>query len=316
MAHAIGTDHHELLVSDAQLMNELPQLVAMRGAPLSEPSDIPIYLLAKEASKRVKMVLTGEGSDEILGGYPKHVYERYAGIYTMLPRLARAHLIEPLVRSLPYRFQRIKTGMLTLGVDDYRERMVRWFGALSGRERETIGSAAIMQANGFTGVQFDSAAANSSLRRILYFDQTSWLPDNLLERGDSMMMAASIEGRMPFMDHELAAYVSSLPDNWRVHGRQTKHILRLAMAGVLPETILRRRKVGFRVPVNEWFRGGMREFLMDHLSGQGALTRCYYQGPQLDRLLNDHIQGRQNHEKILWAMLNLEIWQRQYRSRQ
>ncbi len=119
-------------------MDELPALVRFRDAPVAEPSDIPIYLLSKEARKTVKMVLTGEGSDEFLGGYPKHVFERYAAAYQLLPSILRHGLLEPLVQSLPYRFRRAKTAIVNLGLEDWQERMARWFGALSSQERAEL----------------------------------------------------------------------------------------------------------------------------------------------------------------------------------
>jgi asparagine synthase (glutamine-hydrolysing) len=311
IAEQFKTDHHELVVSQEHLMQYLPDLVRFRDAPVAEPSDIPIYLLAKEARKTVKMVLTGEGSDEFLGGYPKHVYERYAGWYQTIPGAVRHGLLEPLVQSLPYRFRRAKTAIVNLGLDRFEERMPRWFGALSDAERKNLVTLS-QPANRVGEVQFDTPSANSSLRRILYFDQTSWLPDNLLERGDRMTMAASLEARMPFMDHELAAFVSSLPDKYRVRGQTTKWILREAMKRLLPPAILQRPKVGFRVPVNEWFQGPMREYLYEHLKSSTSLTREYYRPAMLDKILTDHVTGRQNHEKLLWGMLNLEIWHRQY----
>ena len=117
---------------------------------------------------------------------------------------------------------------------------------------------------------------------------------------------------MPFMDHELAAFVSTLPDNMRVYGRTTKSLLREAMKRMLPAEILERPKVGFRVPVNEWFRGPMRDFLYDHLTAAGSRTAGYYNRPELDKILSDHVKGRQNHEKLLWCLVNLELWQREY----
>lgn len=311
IAEQFKTDHHELVVSQEHLMQHLPDLARFRDAPVAEPSDIPIYLLAKEARKTVKMVLTGEGSDEFLGGYPKHVYERYAGWYQTIPGTVRRGLLEPLVQSLPYRFRRAKTAIVNLGLDHFEERMPRWFGALSDAERKNLVTLS-QPVNRAGEVQFDTSPANSSLRRILYFDQTSWLPDNLLERGDRMTMAASLEARMPFMDHELAAFVSSLPDKYRVRGHTTKWILREAMKRLLPSAILQRPKVGFRVPVNEWFQGPMREYLYEHLKSSTSLTREYYRPAMLDKVLTDHMSGRQNHEKLLWSMLNLEIWHRQY----
>jgi asparagine synthase (glutamine-hydrolysing) len=313
VAKHFGTEHHEIVVSQRDLMERLPRLVAFRDAPVSEPSDIPINMLAGEAARSVKMVLTGEGSDEILGGYPKHVAERFVPGYQLLPGCVRHRLIEPLARALPFGFRRVKTAVTNLGIDDWRERYPRWFGALNHGERARLSA---IKGNGHApdadAPPFDAEPEASPLRRILYFDQTSWLPDNLLERGDRMTMAASIESRVPFLDHQLADYVSSLPDHYRVRGLRTKWILREAGRQLIPARILERPKVGFRVPVNEWFRGDMRDYLMEHLASASSMTRGYYDAGALSRLLTEHLNGRQNHEKLLWSLLNLEIWHRQY----
>jgi len=311
VAELFRTEHHELTVSQDHLMEHLPALVRFRDAPVAEPSDVPIYLLSVAARQTVKMVLTGEGSDELLGGYPKHVYERYAGAYHALPGWLRHGVAEPLVKRLPYKFRRAKTLMANFALQDRAERLTRWFGALTA---EQVRELCVPASAGPTGeeVQFRAAPGTSALRAILYFDQTSWLPDNLLERGDRMTMAASLEARMPFMDHELAAYVSALPDGWRVKGHVTKRILREAMRQLLPATILDRPKVGFRVPVNEWFRSTMRDYLLEHLTGKDSVTRAYYHPVVLARYLDEHVQGRQNHEKLLWSLLTLEIWHREY----
>ncbi len=312
VARHFGTDHHELIVSERDLMDKLPGLVSFRDAPVSEPSDIPIYMLACEAARSVKMVLTGEGSDEILGGYPKHIIERFAHGYQVLPGCVRHRLIAPLAHALPYEFRRLKTAVTNLNIEDWRERYVRWFGALNRSERDNL---SILRLNGSAVDNvppFDADPQSSALRRILYFDQTSWLPDNLLERGDRMSMAASIESRVPFLDHELAEFASSLPDRYRVRGKCSKWILREAGKQLLPARILARPKVGFRVPVNRWFRGEMREYLLDHLQSASSMTRTYFDPKALDNVLAEHVDGRQNHEKLLWSLLNLEIWHRQY----
>jgi len=312
VARHLGTDHRELIVTEKDMIEHLPALVAYRDAPVSEPSDIPIYMLAKEASRSVKMVLTGEGSDEILGGYPKHVFERFAQAYQLVPGYIRHHLIAPLTHSLPYDFRRAKTAITNLNIEDWRERYVRWFGALNHAERDQL--SVLHMENAAVGdlPPFDADPDSSTLRRILYFDQTSWLPDNLLERGDRMTMAASIESRVPFLDHELAGFVSSLPDSYRVKGFSTKWILRQAGRSLIPASILDRPKVGFRVPVNQWFRTQMRDYLVEHLQGSESKTRAYYDPQVLDRVVGDHLEGRQNHEKLLWSLLNLEIWHRHY----
>ncbi|HUF21512.1 MAG TPA: asparagine synthase (glutamine-hydrolyzing) [Burkholderiales bacterium] len=312
VAKHFATEHHELVVTERDMVDRLPRLVAFRDAPVAEPSDIPIHMLSCEAARSVKMVLTGEGSDEILGGYPKHVVERFAQGYQMVPGFVRHRLVEPLVHALPYAFRRAKTAVINLNIEDWHERYVRWFGAMNRGERERL---SVLRMNGTpagNAPPFDADPQSSMLRRMLYYDQTSWLPDNLLERADRMTMAASIEARVPFLDHELAAFASSLPDNYRVRGLRSKWILREAAKQLLPERILTRPKVGFRVPVNRWFRGAMREYLLEHLQSGLSMTRAYFDPQILDRFLREHLNGRQNHEKLLWTLLNLEIWHRQY----
>ncbi len=311
VATQFRTDHHELTVSPDDLIEHLPAAVRYRDAPVAEPSDIPIFLLSRAARRTVKMVLTGEGADEFLGGYPKHVLERYVGGYQSLPAALRGGLIEPLCRSLPYGFRRVKTAIANLALPRRCERLPRWFGALSSAERTRLTTLRAPESAARPAVWFETCRDNSPLRDILYFDQTSWLPDNLLERGDRMTMAASLEARMPFMDHELAAFVSGLPDEWRVQGFTTKRILREAMRRVLPAAILERPKVGFRVPVNEWFRGSLLGLLREYLTGTGSRTRGYYRAEALQRYIDEHASGRQNHEKLLWCLLNLEIWHRE-----
>jgi asparagine synthase (glutamine-hydrolysing) len=315
IARAYGTQHHELVVSERDVIDKLPGLVAMRDAPVTEPSEIPLYLLAREASHTVKMVLTGEGSDEVLGGYPKHVYERYAHVYQALPRLVRHRLVEPLVRALPFPASRLRIAMTALALEGREDRFPAWFGALAPGDRRwllaepwpervpPLGASTI-------GVNMESQ--NSDLRRLLYFDQASWLPDNLLERGDEMTMAASVEARMPFLDTILVEFVSSLPDRYRVRHHTTKWILRHAVADLLPRTILGRRKIGFRLPVREWFQGPMRGYVEDALLSERSMTRDYYRRQALTRVVDEHVTGRRNHEKLLWTLLALELWHREY----
>src|SRR5262249_30124258 len=138
VARHFGTRHQEIIVSDSDLIERLPRLVGYRDAPVSEPSDIAIHMLACEAARSVKMVLTGEGSDEILAGYPKHVAERAVAGFQMLPGALRRRLIAPLASALPYDFRRVKTAITNLNIEDRRERYVRWFGALNPAERERL----------------------------------------------------------------------------------------------------------------------------------------------------------------------------------
>ncbi|MGQ0675166.1 MAG: asparagine synthase (glutamine-hydrolyzing) [Rhodospirillales bacterium] len=308
VAKQLGCAHHPVLFSTRELIDGLADATRLRDAPVSEPADLPILLLSRKAVKTLKVVQTGEGADETLAGYPKHAYDRLAALYqAVVPGGLHDMIVEPILRALPYSFRRVKTAAASLGQRDFTERMIRWFGALSAREQSDLSAVPRPPYR----APLDDPN-NGALRRILAFDQTVWLPDNLLERGDRMTMGASLEGRMAFLDHDLVAFVSSLPDGWRLKGLTGKWMLRRAAANILPRSIVERPKSGFRMPVNEWFRNEMRPFITD-LLGTGALSGGFYRPGAMLARLDEHMQGRQNHEKLVWQMLVLELFLREYR---
>lgn len=307
VAKRFETDHHEIIVDPASFMEHWPTAVLRRGAPVSEPADIPILILSKMASRTVKMVLTGEGSDELMGGYPKHRAERWVELYhRIMPQIVHDHVVRPSIQALPYAMRRAKVLAMAAGERELANRMRVWFGGISVEERDALlgfsPPIAPLEPYPF------SAKIGSSVRRTLFFDQTSWLPDNLLERGDRMMMAGSIEGRMPFMDTALAALVARFPDKFLVGKPRGKVILRAAMENILPPDILSRQKVGFRIPVDEWFRGPYSGFVRDALLSRGSLISRICDTAAMHRLVSRHVEGRVNNEKILWSLVNLELF--------
>jgi asparagine synthase (glutamine-hydrolysing) len=297
LARHFGARHHEIVLSPDDVVAALEYSVIQRDAPVSRPSDIALHLIAREASRTVGAVLTGDGSDEVLGGYRRHVAERFGWCFRSMPTLLL--LAGPLARQRP----ELQTAFASLRTSDSQARYVRWVGAETSqllKEHKQAGKTSLPP--------FDADPRASSLRRALYFDQASWLPDNVLERGDRMTMAESLELRAPFLDHKLVELVSALPDHARVRGLETKWILHQAAKPLLGD--LPTRKGGWRVPVGAWLRGELREYLLGHLRGQGSMTRSYYEPKALDRVIDDHLAGRRNHETALWTLLNLEIWHR------
>jgi len=312
IAQRFGTEHHELVVDPKGFMEQWPGAVLRRGAPVTEASDIPILMLSKMASHMVKMVLTGEGSDELMGGYPKHRAEPWVELYhRLVPQAFHDRILGPAIRALPYGMRRVKIFASAAGERDLASRMRLWFGGVSPGERDAIlgRSASFTQPDTYPF----SIKIGSAMRRTLFFDQTSWLPDNLLERGDRMMMAGSIEGRMPFMDTKLASVVARFPDKFLIGRKGGKAVLRAAMETTLPREILQRRKVGFRVPFNEWFRGPYRDFVRDMLASEASEVGRICDTATVRRLVDEHIKGRQNHEKILWSLANLEMFLRTFK---
>ncbi len=311
IAQHFKTDHQEIIVPSIAVIDNLSEAIRSRGAPISEPSDIPIMLLSKEASRSVKMVLTGEGGDELLGGYPKHRADRFITFYQRLVSPSVHNILfRRLLEWLPYSARRFVIALRAAGERDPQARMSTWFGAMTRTERESllISAASLRLLDSFP---FSSNA--SALKRILFFDQTSWLPDNLLERGDRMMMAGSIEGRMPFMDVELAELVATFPDHFLTGGKGGKTILRRTMRQMLPPQIISRKKIGFKVPVDGWFRSSLKEYLTDHLTDAGSYTSQFCRKSVLEKLIQEHVKGQRNHEKELWTLLSLELFMREFK---
>ncbi|MES0091637.1 asparagine synthase (glutamine-hydrolyzing) [Mesorhizobium sp. M0030] len=313
VADHFKTDHCEIVIQADDLMNHLPKMVRHRGAPVSQSTDIPIYLMSVRASQDVKMVLTGEGADEILGGYPKHRAESLAGVYrSLVPASLHNNLLAPLMRALPGASAKFDTFARSAGERDFATRMISWFGAMTARERDSLLGGLATCGHDCNDFPFSSSVTESHLRRVLFFDQTSWLPDNLLERGDRVMMAGSIEGRMPFLDRDLVSFVSQLPDRYRLGFLHSKQILRDCMAGMVPDEVLNRPKIGFKVPVAEWFRGPMSDYVRDHLCSSHSVIRSYLSAKKLDQIVREHAERAADHEKLIWALLNLEIFHREF----
>lgn len=311
-AKILGTRHTSLEIEANKLTELLPMLSKHRGAPISETADLPIYLMSMEASKSVRVVLSGEGSDEMFAGYPKHLVERYLGGLPqpgLLNVAARAMLAATSV--FPASGRRLNLAARAMSAKSFDERMVRWFGAITAAEREElwIGPNVSRPAE---RRPFQAANGTSSLRRVLHFDQTSWLPDNLLERMDVMTMAASIEGRTPFMDVKLAEFAATLPDHWRIGGRVTKRIVRTALASRIPAEVLSRPKNGFKMPVTYWFRNNLREPARDLLLASDSVSGQFLDRKIVGRFLEEHASGRKNHDKTLWALFALETFLREF----
>ena len=313
VAQAFNTEHSEIVVSYKDIISHVEHLTRNRGAPISEPADVPIYILSKFASQVVKVVLSGEGADELLAGYPKHQIEGWiAGREWLLNSWALRKATSTVLDLLPGENRRTRVAVEALTESCFRDRMATWFGSFSESACARIWAHGTYVRD-LDDAPFSTQPSCSNLRRILHFDQTSWLPDNLLERGDRMTMAASLEARMPFMDTDLARFVATLPDTALLRNGKSKYILRRCVRSLLPREILTRSKVGFRVPVDEWFRHGLRDFVWDHICDDRARLAKYIDVDGVREIVTQHQHGSRNFEKQIWALLNLEIFLRTFK---
>ena len=314
VAREFATRHSELLVSAEDLMQYLPKLIDHGDAPVAEASNIPIYLLSREAAKSVKMVLTGEGSDELLGGYPKHSAERFAGLYQTprpglpAPRRRGAAGQSP---ALPLPAHQ-DHDLLDRPARSARAAAALAGRALLGRARPASG-AWRSPAHPPTGGRSSGARGARACSGCSISIRHPGCPTICWSAAIGSPWPPPSRPGCPSWIPRLAALAARLPDRWRIRGFTQKYILRRVMADILPKEILGRPKVGFRVPVNEWFRGPMRGFVRDHVMGPASLTRELFNGREVEQVLSEHESGRQNHEKLIWTLVNLELFQKRFR---
>jgi len=304
VAALFGADHHEVIVDSQVIRDNLQEAIRFRGAPLSEPADIPMLELSKAAANSVKMVLTGEGSDELLAGYPKYRAEPWIARYQSLVPAPIHHVFEAAIDLLGNSGRRLQILARAAGSRDFRTRMRGWFAAMDTSMRDKL-LPGYVENGTMDSFPFSSPSA-SPTRRMQLFDQTSYLPDNLLERADRMMMAAAIEGRMPFMDTEFAKTVATFDDSLVASGRGGKRVLRHAMRDLLPDNILHRKKIGFKVPVGLWFRTSMRDYVQDILTGPNSRSSQILNVRYVKQILAEHNSNRKDHDSAIWTLVNLE----------
>ena len=316
VAEHCRTDHREILVGATDLLRELPSLVWHQDEPVSEPAAIPTFLVSQLARKTVTVVLTGEGGDELFAGYPKHAAEPLARALSAMPASLRDPLLDHGVDRLPFGFRKLQVVARSARFRDEAERLSAWFAGFAGAERARLLSPELRRHDGASAAAFrralDSSPARRSLDRMLDVDVRLWLSDDLLMKMDKMSMAASIEARVPLLDHPLVEWAARLPDRLKVRGLEGKVLLKRLARRLLPREIVDRPKVGFTVPLSPWFRGPLREVLCDTLLSPTCLGRGDYDPAVLRGYVEDHLEGRRDRARELWTLLTLELWHRAF----
>jgi len=320
VATAYRTEHREVLISPEQFFAELPRLVWHEDEPIAHPSSVALYFVSQLAARHVKVVLTGEGSDETLAGYNRYrvteynarlgaLYQRYLPGYARrgLSRMLAALPVTSRLRQRAARtFLMRRADLDELYFDNF---------AVFGREAQQ--DLLLPELRAELGAVDPYAAYHAALARVsgkplvsrlLYADVKTYLQE-LLMKQDQMSMAASIESRVPFLDHPLTEWVAQLPPTMKLRGTTTKWILRQAMQDKLPQRILERRKMGFPVPLAAWLRGQWAPLLSEYVTGNRARARGLFDANAVARLVDEHRRGV-NHSQRLWALLTFEIWAR------
>ncbi|MEZ4415207.1 MAG: asparagine synthase (glutamine-hydrolyzing) [Gemmatimonadota bacterium] len=320
VAERFRTDHREIVVHPDDFWRAVPRMVWFEDEPMAHPSSVPLHFVARLARERVKVVLTGEGSDETLAGYNRYrvtllnlqMGRRYGHIPSPLRHAVRGGIgLLPAAskwrRRLSRTFLVMPADLEAIYLDNFavfgRNRQATLLDpSLRERTRSLDPYAAYHQAT-------ERCGSDDLLDQMLYADSSTYLHE-LLMKQDQMSMGASIESRVPFLDHPLVEFAARLPRHLKLKGWTTKVVLREAMRDVLPETILRRRKMGFPVPVGPWLRGPYRAIVEEFVLSDRARSRGLFREEALRTLVAEHDAGAGGHQERLWSLVNLEVWQR------
>ena len=323
VADAYKTEHHEIIVSPEEFFGALPDLIWHEDEPIAFSSSVALNFVSRLAAQHVKVVLTGEGSDESLAGYGRYAKTllnlKYGAAYhKFTPKSARefvAGKIEnmPLDSKIRHKLRKsffsIEPNIENIYFDNFAvfpQTMQNEMFTEEAKERIGTHTNPYAEMSRF----FNSAETTSLLDRMLYADTKTYLHE-LLMKQDQMSMAASIESRVPFLDHKLMEFSAQMPDELKLHGKTTKFVLREAMKGILPDEILTRKKMGFPVPIGKWFRNEYKYLIDEYVTSERALSRGIFNADFVRNIAARHQQG-ENHDERLWALLNFEMWQRRF----
>ncbi|MBI4477556.1 MAG: asparagine synthase (glutamine-hydrolyzing) [Acidobacteria bacterium] len=313
-ADHVGAHHHEVTVPPAQFFKALPHLVWQEDEPMAFPSSVPLYFVAALAREHVKVVLTGEGADELFLGYNRYRVTwwnaRLARVYHgLVPSMIRSH-IQRVLGKLPARAGRL-AGRTFLALEpNVRTLFFENFSVVPERmQRRLLQRRDLLEARDpyEVVVRCFETADGDLLDRMSRTDLQTYLLE-LLMKQDQMSMAASIESRVPFLDDHIVERVAAWPSALKLRGWRTKAVFRAAVDDLVPPPILMRRKMGFPVPLARWFRDGFSPLLGEYVLGPRPAARGYFDPPYLRRLVDEHQSGAVSHADRLWLLINLEIW--------
>jgi asparagine synthase (glutamine-hydrolysing) len=322
VAKHIGSRHHEERLSPATALDLMPAIGKILDEPTGDASIVPTHLLARFARRHVTVALGGDGGDELFAGYPTFQAERVAQLIDLAPRAVRAAAFsagETLAAALPttfgympldFKIRRFLRGARETGA----RRHQAWIGALAEID---ITRVLGRDANGWADVLDRRLAACRSVDpwdRLMYFYAKGFLADQVLQKVDRATMAVGLEGRAPLLATRVVTLATRLAPSLRLRGLTTKYLLKRAMRGMLPDTILHRRKQGFSMPVGPWLRGELRGLLEDTLAERRVREGGLFDAGVVRRWVAEHVGGQADHRKALWTLVAFERWRAEWES--
>jgi asparagine synthase (glutamine-hydrolysing) len=317
VATLFGTDHHEILVKP-DVVRLLPRLLWHMDEPIADSAFVTTYLVAEFARRDVKVILSGVGGDELFGGYRRYLGEHYMRYVNWLPQGARrgaarlAGMLPSDRHSKWLNYSRLAKNFLGAAASPFTERYRAYVGVFSAADVDALLRRAPDRRFDAIAESFARVGGEDALARMFAVDACTQMPDDLLMLTDKMTMAASLECRVPLLDHELVELAAGIPAHLKVAGGELKSLMKKALADVLPSEVLYRPKRGFGAPMGAWLKGALAEMLGSALSPQSLESRGLLNVAPVARLIEDHRANRVDGTDKLLALLNLEVWCRVY----
>jgi asparagine synthase (glutamine-hydrolysing) len=316
VARHIGAIHNDVTVSPEEFFAALPRLIWHEDEPIAFPSSVPLYFVARLASEHVKVVLTGEGADELFLGYNRYRVTQWnarlgQAWWALAPRGLRDR-VRTLLDAVPMRLGRLMRRSFLAREPGIRELHLENFAVFpETMQRQLLIRHSLIDRHDphLHGLRALGGGAGTLLDQLSRLDLQTYLHE-LLMKQDQMSMAASIESRVPFLDDDLVELVTTMPARVKVRGWQSKAVLRAAARDLVPAAILQRPKMGFPVPVGRWLRANFQPLLREFVLGPRPQSRRLFNHTSLRQMVNEHTSGRAAHGDRLWLLINLEIWLR------
>ncbi len=319
VANVYGTDHHEFdLNPEVEVESAIQDFAYYSDEPSADAGALPVWYLSRMSRRYVTVALSGEGADELFGGYLTYLADRLARPFRLLtPSPLRRLMLRTLERVLPVSDDKISFEyMLKRAIEGTGlhpdEAHFFWNGAFSPEQLRRIRPRT--SGSGLRALvdRLDLAGAEG-VDRYLRVDQNYYLADDILYKTDRMSMAHSLEVRPPFLDHRIVEFAASLPSNFKIRGARQKYILKELMRGKLPAAVLSRKKTGFDIPTHDWFRGPLRTLLRDTVTPQVLSVAGIFDAKAIESLIRDHMERRINAGYHLWGLLTFFLWLRRWK---
>ena len=313
VAEQFGCEHHTLLITADDFLNHAESVLFHLDQPIADQATVATHMVAKLAREHVKMVLTGEGGDELFAGYARYEAERFSPWFAPLRPLRRP--ICAAASRLPG-LRRAKIALSALTIGDEATRYANWFPLMNDDAKSHLLASTMHPYAAGTAANFRKLLAKtdatSPLDRMLYADSKLWLVDYLLLRGDKLTMANSLEARVPLLDHHLVEFAAKLPPNFKIKGKQRKYLLKQAAGRLIPDEIINRPKQGFPIPIEKWLRGPARPMMRDLLSPDTIARRGLFESQVVERLMKQHESGYADFSTELWGLMSFEMWMQRF----